>query len=203
MTLAITFHWIPNYWWQLTSSLFASLPETWAYTLPILFLGFALTLWAPRSFGLAWADTWRSRRVVLVIGGTMTITACVAMLFIATPFHGGSWAIFLCVPLAEELLFRGFIFAVLRDAFPSKVSVGRHRFSLATLLSAVAFGLWHLGGLVRPENGFVLFQVGYTTVAGFLFAIMRERTGSLIAPLLVHAVVNAWAVFVPSWWWVA
>ena len=37
-------------------------------------------------------------------------------------------------------------------------------------------------------------------VAGFLFALMRERTGSLYAPWFVHLLVNAWAVNVPGFW---
>lgn len=200
VTVAVTFHWIPNYWWHHTSKLLGGLPFPWALGASMLALGAALTLWSPQIFGLTWSDTWKRRRCVAFIGGGMTLVACVGMLFIRVPFFGESASIYLCTPLFEELMFRGFIFAVLADAFPRTLAVGRLRFSTATLISAVAFGLWHLGGLNWPENGFILFQVFYTSIAGFLFALIRERTGSLYAPWFVHFLVNAWAVNVPGFW---
>lgn len=199
-TLGITFHWIPDSWWRHTAGLFEALDRTWSYGLSLTLLGVAMTIWSPRVFGLTWSQTWRERRLVARVGGAMFLIAAIGMLFIRVPFFGQSAAFFLCIPLAEELLFRGFVFAALDDAFPRRLTIARFRFAAATLLSSVAFGLWHLGGLQWPSDGFTVFQVTYTTIAGFLFALMRERTGSLIAPWIVHALVNAWAVNVPGFW---
>ena len=200
VTAAMTFHWIPGYWWHHVGPLFEGLPGAWAYYLSLLILALVLTIWAPRTFGLTWAQTWSARRLVAIVGGGMTAVAIVGMLFIRVPFYGGSSAIYLCVPLMEELLFRGFLFAVLDDAFPRRWNFGRFRISTATLVTAVAFGLWHLGGLRLPTDGFILFQVVYATIAGLLLGIMREATGSIWAPWGVHFVVNAWAVTVPGFW---
>jgi membrane protease YdiL (CAAX protease family) len=163
-------------------------------------LGVLLTVWSPAAFGLTWGSTWTRRWFIAIVGGGMTLVAAIGMLFIRVPFYGGTMAIYFVIPFEEELLFRGFLFAVLDDAFPRSWSVARLRFRTATLVTAVAFGLWHLGGLGWPEDPFILFQVFYTAIAGFLFALMRERTGSLWAPWLTHTVVNAWAVHVPGFW---
>jgi membrane protease YdiL (CAAX protease family) len=200
LTAAMTFHWIPAYWWHHVGLLFERFSDPWSYRLSSLAFAILLTVWAPRTFGLTCARTWATRRVVVIVGGGMTAVAIVGMLFIRVPFYGGSSAMYLCVPLMEELLFRGFLFAVLDDAFPRKWNVGRFRISSATVITAIAFGLWHLGGLRVPPNGFILFQVIYTTIAGLLFGIMREKTGSIWAPWSVHFVINAWAVTVPGLW---
>lgn len=200
VTAAITFHWIPAYWWHHVGHLLERLPGPWPYRLSSLILAVLLTIWAPRTFGLTWAKTWAARRVVVIVGGGMTAVAIVGMLFIKVPFYGGSSATYVCVPLMEELLFRGFLFAVLEDAFPRTWNIGRFRLSSATIVTAVAFGLWHLGGLQWPTDGFIWFQVIYTTIAGLLFAIIRQATGSIWAPWLVHFVVDMWAVTVPGFW---
>lgn len=138
--------------------------------------------------------------MVAIVGGGMVVVANTGMLFIRVPFYGGSSAIYLCVPLMEELLFRGFLFAVMEDAFPRNLHFGRFRLSIATVVTALAFGLWHLGGLRLPTDGFILFQVIYATIAGLLLGIMREKTGSIWAPWGVHFIIDTWAVTVPGFW---
>lgn len=199
-TIAVTFHWIPGYWWHHTSKLLAGLPLEWAHGVSMVALGVALTVWSPSRFGLLPRRTWELRRFAVMIGGGMLIVSAMAMLLIRVPFYGESFAIFVCVPLAEELFFRGFVFSVLSDAFPGAFSAGRFRCAVATILTAIAFGLWHLGGFQWPADGFIFFQVFYTTIAGFFFALIRERTGSCWAPWVVHSAVNAWAVLVPGFW---
>ncbi len=76
-----------------------------------------------------------------------------------------------CAPIGEELIFRGFLYPVAK------------RFSerwFATIFSSMLFGVvhWNLAGLP------MLF------VMGVLFVILYERTGSLWAPILCHAVFN-------------
>jgi len=80
-------------------------------------------------------------------------------------------------PLAEELLFRGLLHRSLR-----------RRLSLApaTVLSSVLFAVVHVDvALSQP-----IALVGLTLVGGIL-AIAYERTGSLLVPVVIHAVHNA------------
>ena len=80
-------------------------------------------------------------------------------------------------PIAEELLFRGLLHRGLRR---------RIRIVPATALSSVLFAVVHVDvALSQP-----LALVGLTFV-GVILAIAYERTGSLIVPVVIHAVHNA------------
>ncbi len=81
---------------------------------------------------------------------------------------------------SEEAAFRAALGTVAADAFGS--TVGR-------LLQSLAFGLSHIAdarGTDEPVIGTVLV----TGVAGWLFALLRERSGSLAAPMLAHLAIN-------------
>jgi membrane protease YdiL (CAAX protease family) len=80
-------------------------------------------------------------------------------------------------PVAEELLFRGLLHRGLRR---------RLRIVPATALSSVLFAVVHVDvALSQP-----LALVGLTLV-GVILAVAYERTGSLIVPVVIHAVHNA------------
>lgn len=75
-------------------------------------------------------------------------------------------------PIAEELFFRGFLFAGLRKDHP---------FWLAAMGSALIFAVGHMvPGAILPLG-----------VLGFLFAWLRERTGSIWPSIVMHAANNA------------
>ncbi len=198
VTVAMSLHVFSGFAWYCVGPLLDTLTAPWPYRLTILIMAAMLTVWSPVAFGLTWGDTWKARRIVITVSGVMTAIACAAMLFIRVPFYGGSNTIFLTVPLTEELIFRGFLFAVIEDAFPRRWKIGRYSVAPAVIFTAIAFGFWHLGGLRWPTDGFIWFQVFYTTIAGLGFGVMRQATGSLWAPWLVHLVINVWAATVPS-----
>jgi membrane protease YdiL (CAAX protease family) len=80
-------------------------------------------------------------------------------------------------PLAEELLFRGLLHRGLR-----------RRLALvpATAISSVVFAVVHIDVLLSQP----LAIVGLVLV-GIILALAYERTGSLIVPIMIHAVHNA------------
>lgn len=99
--------------------------------------------------------------------------------------------------LAEELAFRGVILGLgLRGG-------GRRR---ALLVSALAFGLWHIGSALHPARQratagvvghrlapapvVVLGDVAATTIGGIGFGWLRLRSGSIAAPVIAHAALN-------------
>ena len=90
-------------------------------------------------------------------------------------WHGLALALFLAAvvaPIAEETFFRGFLFAGLRKNYP---------FWIAAAGSASIFAAGHMvPGAILP-----LF------VLGFLFAWLRERTGSLWPSIAMHMLNNA------------
>ncbi len=72
-----------------------------------------------------------------------------------------------CIPLIEELLFRGLSYKALRNELPVWVSVGG---------SALFFGAAHMG----------LGQGAYAAVLGVVLALSYEWTGYLWAPVILH-----------------
>jgi uncharacterized protein len=104
----------------------------------------------------------------------------------------------LATALVEELVFRGVILGFgLRDG-------DRRR---ALLISSIAFGLWHIGPALHPARreatggavghehatapAVVIGDVIATTVGGIGFGWLRLRSGSIAAPTIVHATLNA------------
>lgn len=77
-------------------------------------------------------------------------------------------------PLCEEVLFRGILLSRLRVLGDTS----------AVVLSALAFGLFHLN----------LYQLAYAFVLGMFFAIITLLTGSIRDSLLLHMVINGSSV---------
>jgi len=79
-------------------------------------------------------------------------------------------AMVLILPLCEELLFRGALYGGLRRRMP---------LPLAMMASGLLFGLLHDPSVILP-----------VAVLGTMLAWLYERTGSLVAPCLVHLLQN-------------
>lgn len=96
--------------------------------------------------------------------------------------------------VVEELAFRGVVLGLARRV----TSPGR-----AAAATAGLFGLWHVypawrgadpgGQLVAAAGTFVA-----TSVAGVAFGWLRERSDSLLAPILVHVATNSGSL-VAAW----
>ncbi len=105
------------------------------------------------------------------------------------------WEVLVRIPALtagfEELAFRGVLLAVLVGRFVAKVAVG---------IQSVLFGLWHILPTVGPgvTSTDVVVAVVFTTAAGVLFGVLRRRSGSLVAPLILHAAVNS-TTFLAAW----
>ncbi len=92
-------------------------------------------------------------------------------------------ALVICAPVAEEVLFRGFLFTSLRQ---------RSKFWLATLGTSVLFGAAHLAG--GEPGASLLWIAGIDTMLlSFALCYLRETTGRLWAPILLHAIKNGLA----------
>lgn len=85
----------------------------------------------------------------------------------------------LLAPVAEELMYRGVIFGSLHS---------RSRF-FAYALSAVLFSVVHIMGHLPDPLTFVISFVQYLP-AGFCLAWAYERSGSILAPILMHIAIN-------------
>jgi membrane protease YdiL (CAAX protease family) len=103
----------------------------------------------------------------------------------------------LATALAEELLFRGALLALLRQRRPPAAAV---------LWTSLLFGAWHVLPTLDHYQGnpasamvadaghrrrlAVLATTASTTGAGVVFAWLRLRSRSVLAPALAHAALN-------------
>lgn len=93
--------------------------------------------------------------------------------------------------LIEEAFFRGVLHAALMALYPDEVAIW---------LGAGLFGLWHIGpGVDQAQAGEKSVRAGAlhtaitvvaTTIAGAFLVWLRIETGSIWAPVAVHAAVN-------------
>ena len=87
---------------------------------------------------------------------------------------------------AEELLFRGVIFALL-----IRLPLGR-----ALLLNGVLFGAMHLiHGVMDGDWAAAGHQALMTTLGGLAFAAVRAETDSLWPPIILHMLLNLSVIF--------
>ncbi len=99
--------------------------------------------------------------------------------------------------LGEELIFRGALLGLFGR---------RHSTVTAVAASSLLFGMWHVLptleslALNPPEDGdhsathklgVVAGTVAATTAAGVGFSLLRLRSGSVLAPVIVHAAINS------------
>jgi membrane protease YdiL (CAAX protease family) len=190
----------------------------------------ALLLLVGRAAGLSWAQLGLGSGAVvqgLVWGGAAV--ACVALVYVVGLALPATRGLFrderhrvgtrsmilragLVVPLGtvvfEEVAFRGVLWGLLEVA---------HGAVWATGVSAVLFGFWHVlpavdGArenspsrrltrveLVRQVAGTVVF----TALAGVVFGVLRDQSGSLLAPGLLHWATNGLGVVAAAlaWTW--
>ena len=124
---------------------------------------------------------WLSLLGVLLAAPMTLMGDTLEALFLAQPAAaGGAGKLFLLtllksallVPICEELFFRGYLYHAI-----APVSGGR-----ASVVSALVFALAH---------GLSLYGFLPRFLLGVLLSALMERTGTLLAPMLVHGCYNA------------
>jgi len=163
----------------------------------MMLAGIALTCTNPAAFGVTFG---RHRRAWWLYAiGFGFLVMYVPLFRLADPFYQprpGWIGLFTVGPLAEELIFRGFLFAVLVDLAGSRYNP-KKLLTAPVVWCGVLFGLWHLGPLYRAAiEGTTagLWQapvrVVVTGVGGLYLAALREKTGSILGPTLMHGLFN-------------
>jgi len=90
------------------------------------------------------------------------------------------------VGFLEELLFRGYVQSRLNDCFGKPFRFQNVEFGAGMLLAALLFGVFHP---LTAGNGIPWAWALWTTAAGVVFGFLREKTGGVVAPAILHGLI--------------
>ena len=165
------------------------------YDLVALAFGLILVLPTHRRSGICIGqirEHWK--KVLLFCGTPILATAIVYPLLSERPFGNAHYTMWLISPLAQDLLFTGFLFGRFNQLFPSYIH-DRIPMRWAVLITAFFFVLWHTPNFASGiSKEYVLFQLCYTFVGFLLTGLVRQWTGSMLYGTLTHMAINyiAW-----------
>lgn len=157
----------------------------------LLFAAFIPVFWAPRFFGYQLGSIARHWKMLL---GMVVFFVSAPLLYrlIAgeTPFGANTWFFEgIVVPFAEEGFFRGILLSMLLWGF-GKLYAAKTTNVLTIIFSTLIFATAHLNNLGHYPTGFILFQVGFSTILGLAFGYSRVTTGSIYPAIVLHALFN-------------
>ncbi len=117
----------------------------------------------------------------------------------AVPDAGRSALSFICfaffVGPAEEVLYRGFVQSRLNQAFGTPWTLGGARVGWGLVLASLLFGFTHVLNVdvATGEIGWYWGWGLWTCFAGLLLGYVRERTGGVLVPAILHGLPQALA----------
>lgn len=179
------------------------LSENWTGKSLSIASTFILILMLPgvtfRSVGLTWRQNKGSLIPVFITGAIVLAIISTTSYFLA-PSPNPSLEIILwqaTMPgLDEELFFRGLLLLLLHRAFGRSFRLWGAQTGWGLWVVTIIFGLLH--GITYSDGAYsvsplIVIGSGYL---GFILTWMRERTGSLVAPILFHNIYNVTQVFI-------
>jgi len=184
-----------------------------AHTLPLWAAGLflyipLLLLFMHRQRPEPWGISWRNPRMSLKLVLLLSLLFLPAFLFFFHCYQSlwlhvkpaplripAGWALMLvyhllCVAFPEEVFYRGYMQSRLNEAFTGRITVLGAPLGLGWIYTAVLFAIGHFLIDFRPDTLGTLFP-------GLVFGWLRERTGSIVAPTLFHALCNGTVLLLP------
>lgn len=169
-------------------------PPNFYYLWTLLF-GILLVIASPKRYGIRLGNIRQhAGKTALVCLGPIIITLIVYPNLSVQPFSNAPAGMWLISPLAQDLVFIGFIYTRFDELIPQNI----HRLipiRWALLITGIFFAMWHLPNLQSMPAGYVVFQLIYTFAGCILTGLSRQWTGSIIYVTITHMVVNyiAWS----------
>ena len=94
---------------------------------------------------------------------------------------------FMLVGVAEEIIFRGFLFNGMKRT---------GSLTAAVIVSAITFGMGHIVNLLTGHaTGETLVQIIFAVAWGFLFTFAYLKGGSLLPCIAIHGLIDVFSVF--------
>jgi len=109
------------------------------------------------------------------------------------------WVV-VCIPIGEELLFRGWLWAIFRTLFKGRFFTLTNPLPAELVLSSLAFSIWHIQNRTHFTIPFLIFQILYTLFTGLWLGYLRWCTGKISSSLLAHMLINL-AASLPTLVW--
>lgn len=152
-----------------------------------------------KDAGVRWDQTAGSLRPVGITAAMTVFFATVSSALISpSPNTSAEWLVFQATMpgLDEELFMRGLMLLLFHQAFGKSMTIGGAKTGWGLWLTTVLFGLLHgvawVDGALQIEAAAIVL----TGLTGFVAGWIRERTGSLVGPVLFHNIFNVAQSFV-------
>jgi len=203
----------------------ASIPFLFGYVSHAVMLGMALVLIVALSrgriseYGLQWPKG-RSHVVAALAWGAffgvlMTAVDYLPQILARSPprqdlplttrgIVGWMFAEAVYIGPTEEVPFRGVLQTFLMQRTTGRVRLGRFDMHVAGVILAVLFALAHLSTFWTGRFWMAMGQQIYAFALGVLYAYWREKSGSLLAPIVGHDAsdgVEYALLFLMTWAW--
>ena len=122
------------------------------------------------------------------------------------PTSVGAWLFFqwIFVGPTEEIPFRGLLQTFLMQRSSGQVRLFKYEMHVAGVILAVLFALAHLSSFWTENFWLALGQQIYAFALGIFYAYWREKSGSVLAPIIGHNMsdgVEYVLMFVMTWAW--
>jgi membrane protease YdiL (CAAX protease family) len=169
--------------------------ERYADSVMLLF-GLVLTLPRPKASGLCVGniqDHWQ--KLLVLISVPLLLMVLVYPQLSERPFANSDLSMWLISPLAQDLVFGGAIYRILRPHFSGSIHP-KLPMEWVLPVGGLFFAAWHLQNLTSMSMGYVAFQLLYTWAAYTFVGLTRQWTGSLFYVTFAHMLGNfiVWCV---------
>lgn len=90
--------------------------------------------------------------------------------------------------ISEEILFRGLIMGLLLTCIKGKMKIRHLEISYAAIITTILFSLAHIGIDYQHFRitDFSGIQMAFCVGLGLFYAVLREKSGSLLGPVVAH-----------------
>jgi membrane protease YdiL (CAAX protease family) len=147
-----------------------------------------------KDFGIS-APNWEKAETLLFVCSVYVLLRTALYMFsgeASTGVHSETILFQATLPgMQEELLFRGLLLGLLNSIFIANWTIVKVKFGWGAIITSVLFGLTHA---ISPAGNFsihfepLLFL--RTAFEGFLFALLVQKTKSIVPAIIYHNLLN-------------